>query len=227
MDGKIEIEAHISGAQSGPEIKGVTIAASRATRQNSQSHTALLAVPQCALPGPLDLSHELEHAIQESLCCRRASRHIHCRQRKVTGAKTGRIAGQHPWSTRQTASASLALTVNRHDSVASSHDGVAVVVVASSICTRSHRDDVSWLWHLIVDLAQGWCHLVCERSGDNHNVRLAGGSSEHDTESVLIISGRGDVHHLYCTAGKSECHGPERSLTCPVDDLVHGGKHVL
>src|SRR6185437_2429053 len=43
--------------------------------------------------------------------------------------------------------------VDRHDAVATTHHGVGIVIVAAAIGAASHRDDVTRLRHLVVDLA--------------------------------------------------------------------------
>ena len=43
--------------------------------------------------------------------------------------------------------------VNRHDAVATPHDGIRVVVVAAAIGAGAHGDHVARLRHLVIDLA--------------------------------------------------------------------------
>src|SRR3712207_8231388 len=44
--------------------------------------------------------------------------------------------------------------------------------------------------------------------------------SEHDAESVQVVSRRACVHHLDGAAGETERHRPQRSGPRPVDQLV-------
>lgn len=113
--------------------------------------------------------------------------------------------------------------VDRHDPVAPSCDRVAVVVVSSTVGAAAHRDDPARFGHLIVNLSQGGRHLVGQGTGHNHDVGLARRGTENDTETILIIAGRGQVHHLDGAAGKTEGHGPEGALSRPVGHLVECG----
>ena len=79
------------------------------------------------------------------------------------------------------------------------------------------------LGHLIVDLAEGGRHLVGEGAGDNHDVGLTGRGSEDDAEAILVVAGRGEVHHLDGAAGEAKGHGPERRLASPVGNDVERG----
>lgn len=97
------------------------------------------------------------------------------------------------------------------------------MVVSSTVRAATHRDDPSRLGHLIVDLSQGRCHLVCKGSGHNHDVRLSRRGTENDTQAILIVAGCGKMHHLESAAGETECHGPEGALTCPVGHLIKCG----
>ena len=63
--------------------------------------------------------------------------------------------------------------VDRHDTVATAHDRVRVVVVAPAIGTGAHRDHPARLGHLVVHLAQGRGHLVAQRPRHDHHVGLA------------------------------------------------------
>ena len=119
--------------------------------------------------------------------------------------------------------ASRYVDIDGHNPVASSCDRVAVVVVSSSVRAAAHGDDPSRVGHLVVHLSQRRGHLVCEGSGDNHDIRLTGRGTENDTETILVVSWGGQVHHLDGAAGKTEGHGPERALAGPVGDLVEGG----
>lgn len=110
--------------------------------------------------------------------------------------------------------------IHRHNTIATSRHGVTVVVISTSVRTRPHGDNPSWIRHLIINLSQRRSHLVRESTSNNHNVGLTRGSSKNDTESILIVSRSGEMHHFNGAAGKSEGHGPERSLTRPVGDLI-------
>ena len=112
------------------------------------------------------------------------------------------------------------IDIDRHDSIAATRDGVAVVVVAAAVRTAAHGNHPARLGHLVVHLPKRRRHLVRERAGDNHDVRLARRGAEDDAHAVLIVAGGGQVHHLDGTAGEAEGHGPERALTGPVGDLV-------
>lgn len=140
---------------------------------------------------------------------------------------------------------------HRHNAVTSSHDRIRVVVVASSICAAAHGDNPFRLWHLIIDLTEGWCHLVCQRPRNDHDVRLARGRSEDDPESIKVISAgptlttsaklfreqllinsifppRGSrMHHLDSTTSEAEGHGPDGSRASPVNHRVHLGNNEL
>ena len=60
--------------------------------------------------------------------------------------------------------------IHRHNPIAPSGNTVAVMIISSSVCTRTHTDHPSRFRHLIVDLAESGGHLVRKCSGDYHNV---------------------------------------------------------
>lgn len=188
-------------------------------RNRVKDTAALLAVPQGALPGPLDLAHQLEHTIEKGFGCWRAAWDVDCgwirRDSMSADGVECRIA------------AFLLLTVDWHDTVASTNNRVAVMVVSTAVCARSHGNDPSWLRHLVVYLSQSWCHLVCQCAGDDHDVGLSRRCSEHHTKTILVVSCSGNVHHLYGAASESESHGPQRALTSPVDNLVHRREDIF
>lgn len=64
------------------------------------------------------------------------------------------------------------VNVHGYDSIAATHDGVRVVIIAPAVGTTSHRNDPPRLGHLIVNLPQGWGHLVRQSSGHNDNISL-------------------------------------------------------
>ena len=101
------------------------------------------------------------------------------------------------------------------------------MVVPASIRTTAHRDDPARVGHLIVHLSQGGGHLVGERAGHDHHIRLPRAGPEDDAEAVLIVARGGEVHHLDGAAGESEGHGPQGALAGPVGDLVHCGSGIF
>ena len=113
--------------------------------------------------------------------------------------------------------------VDGDDAVAAADDGVAVVVVAAAVGAGAHADDPAGVGHLVVDLAQGGRHLVGQRAGDDHHVRLARRRAEDDAQAVLVVARRGQVHHLDGAARQPEGHGPQRRLPRPVGHYVERG----
>lgn len=80
------------------------------------------------------------------------------------------------------------VNVHGNNAVTAPDDAVTVVVVAAAIGTASHGDDPSGLGHLIIDLTQRGSHLVGKGSGDNHDVGLARGRSENNSQTILVVS---------------------------------------
>ena len=116
--------------------------------------------------------------------------------------------------------ASRHVDVYWYNPVTSSCDRVAVVVVSSSVCAAAHGNNPPGVRHLVVDLSQRGRHLVCEGSSYDHDIGLSGRGTENDTETILIVSWGGQVHHLDGTACETESHRPEGALTGPVGNLV-------
>lgn len=114
------------------------------------------------------------------------------------------------------------INVDRDDTVAATDDAVAVVVVAAAVGAGAHGDDPAGLGHLVVDLAQGGSHLVGEGAGYDHDIGLAGGGAENDSQAILVVAGGGEVHHFDGAAGEAKGHGPEGGLAGPVGDDVEG-----
>src|SRR5438874_4209599 len=52
------------------------------------------------------------------------------------------------------------IDVDRHDTVAAAHHGIGIMVIAAAVGAGSHRDHITRLRHLVVNLAQGGRHLV-------------------------------------------------------------------
>src|SRR6185312_11237270 len=117
------------------------------------------------------------------------------------------------WATRH-------VDINGNYTIAAAYDRVGVVVIAPAIGAGAHRNHPARLGHLVIDLAECRRHLVGERAGDDHHVRLAWARSEHDAEAVEVIARSAGVHHLDGAAGEPEGHRPERAGARPVYDLV-------
>jgi len=79
---------------------------------------------------------------------------------------------------------------------------VSFVVVVSKLMVTSY------LGHLIVNLAESRCHLVCESTSDNHDVGLTRRSTENDSHAILVVTWGGKMHHLDGAAGETESHRP-------------------
>src|SRR5262245_19928006 len=78
--------------------------------------------------------------------------------------------------------------IDRHDAIASAHDRIGVVVIAPAVGARTHGDDVARLRHLVVDLAQRRRHLVGQRPGHDHHVRLARRPSRSEAEPLRVVA---------------------------------------
>lgn len=81
------------------------------------------------------------------------------------------------------------IDIDWNNPITTTRDAVAVMVVATSVGARSHRNDPSGVGHLVVDLSQRGGHLVGQRARDNHDVGLAGRGAENDAHSVLVVAG--------------------------------------
>lgn len=64
------------------------------------------------------------------------------------------------------------LQVYRYDSVTSTYDRIRVMIITSTISTRSHTDDPTRFRHLIINFTQCRCHFVGKCTSYNHNIRL-------------------------------------------------------
>jgi hypothetical protein len=112
------------------------------------------------------------------------------------------------------------INIDRHNPITAPRHAIAIMVITASIRTTAHRNNPSRIRHLIVDLSERRSHLVCESTGDDHNIRLARGGTEDYTKSILIVSWGGEMHHFDGAAGQSEGHRPEGTLTGPVGYLI-------
>lgn len=61
-------------------------------------------------------------------------------------------------------------------------------------------------------LTQGWSHLIGQRSCHDHDISLSGTCSEHDSETVHVVTGRRHVHHLHGATRQPEGHWPQGAL---------------
>jgi hypothetical protein len=92
-----------------------------------------------------------------------------------------------------------------------------LMIIASTIGTRSHGHHPSRFWHLIINFAQCRSHFVRQCPGDNHDIGLSWRRAKDHTESIHIVAtGRG-VHHFHGTTCQAKRHGPQRALAGPVD----------
>lgn len=121
------------------------------------------------------------------------------------------------------------IDIDGYDTIHAPHHRVAIVVVATSVGATAHADHPLRVRHLVINLTKGGCHFVCHCSRHNHHVGLSRGCSEDDSETVLVVSGHGDVHHLDTAAGETKRQRPKRTLACPVNNLIDRGpglRHV-
>lgn len=117
--------------------------------------------------------------------------------------------------------ASWDIDIDGNNTIASTNNRVRIVIISASIGTGAHGDHPPGLGHLIVHFTKGRCHLVGQSSSNDHDIGLTGRGTEDNSEAILIITSSSHVHHLDGTAGETEGHGPNGTLTTPVDDLVH------
>src|SRR3546814_15798738 len=82
----------------------------------------------------------------------------------------------------------LVRSVDRHDAVAAAHHRIAVMIIAAAVGAASHRDDIFGVRHLVVDPAQRRGHLVAQRAGYDHHVRLARGCARRGAETPHVIA---------------------------------------
>ena len=115
------------------------------------------------------------------------------------------------------------IDIHRHNTIATTDYRVAVVVVATAVGATTHADNPPRIGHLIVNLTKSGGHFVRQSTGHNHHIGLTGGSTENNSQTILIVAGGRKVHHLDGTAGETESHGPEGALAGPVGNLVKGG----
>mmetsp|Transcript_10891 Transcript_10891/g.36089 ORF Transcript_10891/g.36089 Transcript_10891/m.36089 type:complete len:250 (+) Transcript_10891:102-851(+) len=98
--------------------------------------------------------------------------------------------------------------VHWDDAVAAPYHGVRVMVVAAAVGAGAHRQDVTRLRHLVVDLPQCRGHLVGERPRNDHHVGLARRCTEQNAETIHVVSSGSRVHHLHSATGEPKRHRP-------------------
>src|SRR5574340_1249241 len=116
------------------------------------------------------------------------------------------------------------IDVDRYDAIAAAHHRIRVVIVAPTFGARAHGDHPPRLGHLVIYLAQRRRHLVAQRAGDDHDVRLARAGTEEDAEAVQIVARTAGVDHFHRATGEAERHRPHRTGARPVNQLVEGGR---
>ena len=80
------------------------------------------------------------------------------------------------------------VNVDRNDSITPTNDGIAIMIISTSVGATAHGNDPSRFWHLVVDFAKGRGHFVGEGACDNHDIRLARRGAENDAETIKIIA---------------------------------------
>jgi hypothetical protein len=73
-------------------------------------------------------------------------------------------------------------------------------------------------------LAQSRGHLVGERPGHNHTIRLPRTGTEDDPKPVQIVARSAGMHHLHRAARQPERHGPDGPRPRPVHERIHLGE---
>src|ERR1051325_8950885 len=82
---------------------------------------------------------------------------IHVYRLSLDGAGAADLLLQHQAAVQQGLGSRWAawdVDVDWHHAITAAHHRVRVMIVAAAICAGAHRDDVPWLRHLVVDLAE-------------------------------------------------------------------------
>src|ERR1700722_444061 len=115
------------------------------------------------------------------------------------------------------------IDVHRHDAIATPHHRITVVIVAATVGAASHADHPARFRHLVVNLAECRRHLVGQRAGDDHHVRLAWRGARDDAKAIKVITWHIGMDHLDRAACQPKRHRPQAAGARPVHDLVHVG----
>ena len=87
-----------------------------------------------------------------------------------------------------------------------------------AVTKRTASSSVSEITHTHIPLfhsshlPQSRSHLIGQRPCHDHDVRLPGARSEHDSEAVHVVTGRRHVHHLHRATRQPKGHRPQRAL---------------
>src|SRR5215204_6123445 len=112
------------------------------------------------------------------------------------------------------------IDVDRNDAVAAANYRIAIVIVAATIGAAAHGDDVARLAHLVVNPSKRRSHLVAERAGNDHHIRLARARARSDAKPFKVIARHVHVDHLDRAAGKAEGHPPQRPGPGPGEQVL-------
>ena len=99
------------------------------------------------------------------------------------------------------------------------------MIISAAVGAAAHRDHVARLAHLVVDPAKRRRHLVAQRPGDDHHVRLTGRRARRNTKSFKVIARHVHMDHLDRAAGEAEGHPPQRSGPRPGEQVLGRGDH--
>lgn len=124
------------------------------------------------------------------------------------------------WATRN-------IDINGYNAIATSHDSVGIMIVASTIGTGTHGNHPTRVGHLVVYFPQRWRHLVSQCPRHHHDIGLTGRCTKHQPHALHIVSGHGGMDHFHRATSKSKGHWPQRTLSGPVDDIIQFGHHIF
>lgn len=82
------------------------------------------------------------------------------------------------------------------------------MIISTPIRATTHANHPFGIRHLIIALTKSRGHLVRHRTSYDHDIGLAGRGAEDYTETVLVVSWHGCMHHLEGTAGETEAEWP-------------------